>query len=284
MNRSRCRFWVLTPVGIRNHVLGGTRVSQGEAIFFLGGRMSRPSENYREYPTWARGYSLGGSSDAAYRCQYCSNLLYDIVGHPDDDKRRTQRAAVNTETPQTRNNARRGARRTCVITIDSPVHLVAAAITSSVTSRRWRHRSVSSTAHTTTTTTTTTTPCLCWCDTRVLAARPASRRSAAAAAAAAATHCSLSSASRSSSLSSPPLRPSSALLSVSVWRGAVVSCQSIAVAASSRCLTSAVSPAHLPDVHSIRQRRVARSRLKASAGLSAYWSASVWLQTKLLHF
>jgi len=75
------------------------------------------------------------SSDAAYRCQYCSNLLYDIVGHP-DDKRRTQRAAVNTETPQTHNNARRGARRTCVITIDSPVHLVAAAITSSVTSRR----------------------------------------------------------------------------------------------------------------------------------------------------
>jgi len=45
-------FRVLTPVGLRNQVLGWTRVPPGGATFFWGGgRMFRPIEKYRECPT-----------------------------------------------------------------------------------------------------------------------------------------------------------------------------------------------------------------------------------------
>lgn len=39
--------------------------------------ISRPIVKYREYPAWAKVYSVsvGGSSNAGIYCQYCSNLL-----------------------------------------------------------------------------------------------------------------------------------------------------------------------------------------------------------------
>jgi len=42
------------------------------------GGTSQPIQQYREYLAWAS-YSLGGSSDAAFCCQYCSNLLLTMT-------------------------------------------------------------------------------------------------------------------------------------------------------------------------------------------------------------
>jgi len=52
----------------------GAQNSQGKGQF---GGISQPSVKYKEYPAhgpYSQPYSVGGSSDAAFRCQYSSNV------------------------------------------------------------------------------------------------------------------------------------------------------------------------------------------------------------------
>jgi len=74
-------FWMWTPVDPKNNVLGGGGSGKGQ---FGGGEHSEPILRYREYATCDRYFQLylvDGCSDAAFRCQYCCNL---IVGNATD--------------------------------------------------------------------------------------------------------------------------------------------------------------------------------------------------------
>jgi len=69
-------FETLTRVGPRNHVVGRGWIPGGKRTV-LGGVLW-PVVEYSEYPACCRcfqPYSVGGSSDAALHCQYCSNLF-----------------------------------------------------------------------------------------------------------------------------------------------------------------------------------------------------------------
>jgi len=60
-----------------NHVLDGVRILWGKGNIW---GISQPIVKYMEYPECVRhsqSYSLGafGRSDAAFRCQWCTNLL-----------------------------------------------------------------------------------------------------------------------------------------------------------------------------------------------------------------
>jgi len=74
MNRSRrLPFGTWTRADPRNYV--GPRSPRGGSNL---GDISRPIVKYRKYPAcgrYSQPYSVGCSSDAAFRCQYCSNLL-----------------------------------------------------------------------------------------------------------------------------------------------------------------------------------------------------------------
>ena len=68
-------FWMWTSVDPRNNVLGGGGSGKGQ---FGGGEHSQPILRYREYATCDRYFQLylvDGCSDAAFRCQYCCNLI-----------------------------------------------------------------------------------------------------------------------------------------------------------------------------------------------------------------
>jgi len=72
------------PVGPSNHVLGGSPNAPRErGSFFLGGGgggdISRRMVKCRKYPACASN-SLSGSSDAAFRCPYCSSLFASLSG------------------------------------------------------------------------------------------------------------------------------------------------------------------------------------------------------------
>jgi len=62
-----------------NHVLDGGPVLSQRKRQFGGGAFVK----YREYPSCGRYsqlYSIEGYSDAAFRCQYCSNFLFVASG------------------------------------------------------------------------------------------------------------------------------------------------------------------------------------------------------------
>jgi len=67
---------------IRGSVWGmGPGYPKEEAIF-LGGGISQPIVKCRNRPSCGRyshSYSVGSSSDAAFRCQYCNSLFEDVV-------------------------------------------------------------------------------------------------------------------------------------------------------------------------------------------------------------
>jgi len=70
---------ICTQVGSRNHALGMDPDLLRESGKLRGGGISRHNVKYRKYPACGRYsqlQSVNGSSDAASRCQYCSNLLY----------------------------------------------------------------------------------------------------------------------------------------------------------------------------------------------------------------
>ena len=65
-------FGVWTRVGPRNYVPGGKPDPQWKGQF--SGQLPAHGEVYGTSDV-SQCYSLGGSSDAAFRCQYCINLL-----------------------------------------------------------------------------------------------------------------------------------------------------------------------------------------------------------------
>ena len=64
-------FGLLIRVYARNHVLGGARIPLEKGAFW-GGGISRPG--FLGFSV-SQPYSVADSSDASFRCQYCSNLL-----------------------------------------------------------------------------------------------------------------------------------------------------------------------------------------------------------------
>jgi len=67
------RLW--TRVVQETTYYAGVRIPQGKGR--LGGHLPAHREVFGISGV-GQSYSVGGSSDAAFRCQYCSNLLYFI--------------------------------------------------------------------------------------------------------------------------------------------------------------------------------------------------------------
>jgi len=65
-------FGLLIRVYARNHVLGGARIPLEKGAFFWGG--ASPGPGFLGFSV-SQPYSVADSSDASFRCQYCSNLL-----------------------------------------------------------------------------------------------------------------------------------------------------------------------------------------------------------------
>jgi len=64
-------FGLLIRVYARNHVLGGARIPLEKGAFLGGHLQARVFLGF----SVSQPYSVADSSDASFRCQYCSNLL-----------------------------------------------------------------------------------------------------------------------------------------------------------------------------------------------------------------